>query len=197
MTSRIVQSSTFWSALPFTVVLLAASGCGSHQKAEKKPQAGDVALQRDELALIDDWAVEAPMDHSIDNAVIRQRVLYDYHFVDGQPHLTVVGRRDVITLARHYRGSSWVLNLKPGDADPELYQARIRSVMDLMARQGVVDSELVITDGSPGGIGMPSSDARRIRAESIQGAGSLDKGDPYQNDSGMIQPLDTPLEGGS
>ena len=181
-------------ALP---LVLGLPGCDGDRKNRSGEGASATALQRDELNRIDRWAVEAPIAHSVDNAVITQRILYDYHFESGGSRLTVVGRRDALTLARHYRGTEWKLSVRPGSAGPELYAARVKVVRALMQRQGVADGELVITDGPPGGAGLPASDARRIRAESLKGAGSLRSGDPYSDDGRLVQPLDTPLEGGT
>ena len=190
------QSRLLWSMLALPVVLV-VTGCDGDRKNRSGEGASPTALQRDELNRIDRWAVEAPIAHSVDNAVITQRILYDYHFEAGGSRLTPVGRRDALTMARHYRGTDWELSVRPGSAGPELYAARVKVVRELMQRQGVGGDELVIIDGTPGGAGLPASDARRIRAESLKGAGSLGSGDPYSNDGRMVQPLDTPLEGGS
>ena len=181
-------------ALPLAIGF---AGCDGDRKNRSGQPASATALQRDELNRIDRWAVEAPLAHSVDNAVITQRILYDYLFEAGGSRLTVVGRRDALTMARHYRGSDWELSVRPGSAGPELYAARVKVVRELMQRQGVADDELAITDGTPGGAGLPASDARRIRAESLKGAGSLRSGDPYSDDGRLVQPMDTPLEGGS
>ena len=173
-----------------------SAGCSSAKKADSKGPASDVALQRDELSQIDAWAVEVPMHTSVELAVIRQRILYDYHFVDGSVRLTPIGRRDARILARHYRGTSWELNLKQGSASDALYQERLSAVADLMHSNGVVLSDLTIIDGVPGGSGMPSTDARRIRADSIKGVGSLETGGGYDGGTTVVRPIDTPLEGG-
>ncbi|MEC8735054.1 MAG: hypothetical protein VYB77_03505 [Planctomycetota bacterium] len=190
------QSRLLASMLALPLVI-GFAGCDGDRKNRSGQPASATALQRDELNRIDRWAVEAPLAHSVDNAVITQRILYDYHFEAGGSRLTVVGRRDALTMARHYRGSDWELSVRPGSAGPELYAARVKVVRELMQRQGVADDELAITDGTPGGAGLPASDARRIRAESLKGAGSLRSGDPYSDDGRLVQPMDTPLEGGS
>ena len=177
-------------------VLLVFSGCESSSKKEKAKDPSDIALQRDELSKIDAWAVEVPMHTAVENAVIKQRVLYDYHFVDGQVRLTPLGRRDARILATHYRGTKWDLNLKQGKASEELYQQRMNAIAIMMKANGVELADLTIIDGFPGGQGMPSTDARRIRADSIKGAGSLGADGGYAGATTIIRPVDTPLEGG-
>jgi hypothetical protein len=179
------------------VVLLSLVGCNnSKKKDDTKKAPSDVALQRDQLSKIDAWAVEVPLQASVENAVIRQRVLYDYHFVDGVVRLTPVGRRDARILAKHYKGTQWELNFKQGRASDELYQQRLNAIVIMMKANGVALTDLTIVDGMPGGQGIASTDARRIRADSIKGAGSLSSGDGYDGGTTVVKPLDTPLEGG-
>ena len=179
-----------------TCLLVGMAGCDSHKKAAKPKSASDTALQRDQLSKIDAWAVEAPMVDAVELGVIRQRILYDYHFVEGSERLTPVGRRDARILARHFKGANWVLNVKQGSADDQLYKSRIEAIVVMMAAQGISSDQLAIVDGYPGGQGAASADARRIRAESIEGAGSLGSGDLYNGGETVVRPIDTPLEGG-
>ncbi|MEC8558542.1 MAG: hypothetical protein VXY94_00540, partial [Planctomycetota bacterium] len=96
------QSRLLASMLALPLVI-GFAGCDGDRKNRSGQPASATALQRDELNRIDRWAVEAPLAHSVDNAVITQRILYDYHFEAGGSRLTVVGRRDALTMARHYR----------------------------------------------------------------------------------------------
>ena len=178
------------------VVAFVIAGCESSATKDKKSPPSDTALQRDQLSKIDAWAVEVPIQTSVENAVIRQRVLYDYHFVEGDVRFTPIGRRDARILARHYKGAKWELNLKQGRASDELYQRRMNAVAMMMKSNGVALADLTIVDGVPGGQGVPSADARRIRADSIKGVGSLDTGGGYDGGSTVVRPIDTPLEGG-
>ena len=178
------------------IALLSLVGCSSPKKDDKKKAPSDVALQRDQLSKIDAWAVEVPIKTSVENAVIRQRVLYDYHFVDGAVRLTPLGRRDARILANHYKGTEWELNLKQGRASDQLYEQRMNAIVIMMKANGIALADLTIIDGVPGGQGVPSTDARRIRADSIKGAGSLSSGGGYDGAATVVRPLDTPLEGG-
>ena len=180
--------------IPCFLALLA--GCDSPAKKAKSKGPSDTALQRDQLSKIDAWAVEAPMVDAVELGVIRQRILYDYHFVEGSERLTPVGKRDARILARHFKGTDWVLNVKQGSADDQLYKSKIAAVVVMMAGQGISSDQLAIVDGYPGGSGAASSDARRIRADSIKGAGSLGNDDSYNGGETIVRPIDTPLEGG-
>ena len=72
----------------------------------------------------------------------------------------------------------------------------MNAVVMMMKSNGVALVDLTIVDGMPGGQGVPSADARRIRADSIKGVGSLDNGGGYDGGSTVVRPIDTPLEGG-
>lgn len=166
---------------------LLSQGC--HSKAHK--DAAPTVLQHDMLTQIDRWAVTVPNDQAVESAVITQRVLYDYHFSTGTDRLTKTGHRDLEILIRHYRGQDWQLNMKPGNAAPDLYRNRIKVVESVLLSRGVSLDTVAIIDGLPGGSGLSSENARRIRQDSLDGAGSLEE--PRQS---IRSVSDTPLEGG-
>lgn len=176
-------------------MLFVSSGCDS-TKSKSSDHPAPTALQRDDITKMDRWAVTSPMRAQADAAVVRERVLYEYHFVDGTARLTPLGRRDSATLARHFQGEVWVLNVRQGGADDELYASRIRTVKSLMKPLGVTEGDLVIVDGPAGGDGLAGVDARRIRKETEEGAGSLQSGNSFDGGTEIVRPIDTPLEGG-
>ena len=143
------------------------------------------------LTQIDRWAVTVPNDQAVEGAVITQRVLYDYHFSTGTDRLTKTGHRDLEILIRHYRGQDWQLNMKPGNAGPDLYKDRIKVVESVLLSSGMSLEMVSIIDGLPGGTGVSSDNARRIRQESLDGAGILE-----QSQQSIRSVSDTPLEGG-
>ena len=186
-----------WTTLlGVTGLLLASPGCNSANSKgsdDRKP----TALQRDDITTIDRWAVESPQRASMEAAIVRERILYDYHFVDGTARLTPLGRRDAEILARHFRGETWTLSIRQGNVDDGLYASRIKTVRSLMTPLGVTGKELVVVDSHAGGDGIASADARRIRRQSEQGAGSLKSGNDFNGGTEVVRPIDTPLEGGS
>jgi hypothetical protein len=144
------------------------------------------------LSQIDRWTVTVPNDQAVEAAVVTQRVLYDYHFVNGTDRLTQTGIRDLDILTRHFRGLDWQLNMKRGKADGPLYEKRIEAVKIVLSSSGLDLAAVVISDGLPGGNGLSSADARRIRKDSLEGAGTLES-----DSSDSARPVfDTPIEGG-
>jgi hypothetical protein len=144
------------------------------------------------LSQIDRWTVTVPNDQAVEAAVVTQRVLYDYHFVNGTDRLTQTGIRDLDILASHFNGLEWKLNIKRGDADGVLYEKRIEAVKIVLSSSGLDLDSVVISDGLPGGSGLSSEDARRIRKDSQEGAGALES-----SSSDSARPVfDTPVQGG-
>ena len=180
------------SLLMLPLCAFAVVGCESHSKTKDSPQ--PTLMQHDQIGQLDRWAVESPSRASVDSAIIRQSTLYDYHFVDGMASLTPVGRRDVVVLARHFRGDDWLLRMRQGSAGDDLYQDRMDTVRELLERYSA-ESGVTIVDALPGGAGLASEDARRIRKEAIM----RDQAEQSTGGSGngSDRPMDTPLEGGS
>ncbi len=166
---------------------LLSQGCQGKAQKETAP----TVLQHDMLTQIDRWAVTVPNDQAVEGAVITQRVLYDYHFSTGTDRLTKTGHRDLEILIRHYRGQDWQLNMKPGNAGPDLYKNRIKVVESVLLSSGMSLEMVSIIDGLPGGTGVSSDNARRIRQDSLDGAGTLEQGQ-----QSIRSVSDTPLEGG-
>ena len=179
------STRAFCTVCIFAVVL--SQSCQGKAKKETAP----TVLQHDMLTQIDRWAVTVPNDQAVEGAVITQRVLYDYHFSTGTDRLTKTGRRDLEILIRHYRGQGWQLNMKPGNASPDLYKNRIKVVESVLLSSGMSLDTVSIIDGLPGGTGVSSDNARRIRQDSLDGAGTLEQGQ-----QSIRSVSDTPLEGG-
>ena len=178
-----------------TVVLhiaLAAFCVGCESSARSRDNEGTTRIQRDQMTQLDRWAVESPGRSSVEAAVIRQATLFEYHFNTGLSTLTPIGRRDALILARHFRGEDWVLSVRQGAADDLLYRDRVLQVESLV--EGVSGGAGVVTivDGLPGGGGLASDEARRIRRDSMEGAGSLQSG--AGRAAAGVGALDTPLE---
>lgn len=138
------------------VALVMACGC-SHKPA---PKYEPVLTRGGE---VDFYRAEA-----VDNAVIREHTIYPYQFVEGRAELDELGRRDVNVLAEHYGGQGGTLNVRRGNAAPELYAARCNAVMEALAAAGVDPKRMTLADGLPGGDGMSSREVV-IMLESKQG----------------------------
>ena len=173
--------------------VLSGFGCHSDGGAAKdKPR--PTTLKPAELTQLDRWTVESPMRSSVEAGVIRQSALFEYHFNQGKSSLTPIGRRDLGILASYNRGQDWVLVLRQGGAGNALYAERVAMVEGIVDKQYSGRGSLTIVDGLPGGEGLASTEARRIREESLKKTDSLSTDGASSN---QPRPLDSPLEGGS
>jgi len=92
----------------------------------------------------------------VENAIIAQHTLYPYHFVADGASLNELGQRDLMVLAKHFKEHPGVLNIGAGEAGAELYEARIAHVLIRLKEAGVETDRTSVSDGMPGGPGMPS-----------------------------------------
>jgi hypothetical protein len=95
-------------------------------------------------------------ENAVNQAIIAQHTVYPYHFVTSAAVLNELGQHDLQVLAAHYAEHPGQLNIRQGDAPPDLYEARRAVVMDSLVKAGVDVSRVAIGDGLPGGEGMPS-----------------------------------------
>ena len=102
-------------------------------------------------------------DTAMENALIAQHTLYSYHFVNNSAQLNELGRRDLSILAKHFKDYPGELNVSRDGASEILYQERITYVIGQLKKDGIDLSKLVISDGMPGGSGMPASDVLQIK----------------------------------
>lgn len=132
------------------IILLAglAVGC-AHRPRPQTPEQQQVA---------DEWLVNTVRDAAVSNAIIRQHTLFPYHFDADGAALNELGRRDLSVLAEHYQQNAGELNVRRGDASEALYRSRVQQVAETLARAGVNADRVKISDGPPGGDGMPSED---------------------------------------
>jgi hypothetical protein len=93
----------------------------------------------------------------VENAIITQHTLYPYEFaVDGEK-LNDLGQRDFAVLARHFAEYPGLLNIHQGaGVSPELYKARVAYVTSRLKDAGIEPARVTISDGMPGGPGMPA-----------------------------------------
>lgn len=92
-------------------------------------------------------------DAAIRNAVVRQRTLYPYHFEDDGATPNELGLRELDVLAEHYRRAPGTLNIRKAHTPDPLYEGRVSTVRDLLARAGVDVASMRFEDGMPGGDG--------------------------------------------
>jgi hypothetical protein len=103
----------------------------------------------------------------VENAIIAQHTLYPYHFVPDGETLNTLGDRDLAVLAKHFQKHPGTLNIRRGDVPGELYDARVTHAAERLGQYGVKTDRVSISDGLPGGTGMPSERVVMILDESI------------------------------
>ncbi|MFC1634464.1 hypothetical protein ACFL5Z_06440 [Planctomycetota bacterium] len=105
---------------------------------------------------------------SVENAIIAQHTLYPYHFVPDGARLNELGERDFSVLARHFAEQTGSLNIRRGTTPAELYEARVTVVIESLKEAGIETSRVSMSDGMPGGSGMPSERVVTILQETPQ-----------------------------
>lgn len=120
------------------------------------------AVNLDEDSSLNVWLVKNVQDAAMRNAIIQQHTLFHYHFVPDSEKLNDLGKIDLTVLADHYRENSGELNVRKGNVKAELYEARLRTVREMLHRAGVNEDRVAISDGFPGGEGMSSERVLKI-----------------------------------
>lgn len=114
-------------------------------------------------------------DTAVQNAIVSQHTLYAYHFVPDGPQLNELGERDLAVLAHHFARNGGSLNIRRHDIPAELYQARVNTVRERLREAGIDAERVRVSDGMPGGSGMPSEHVLVIlegKGQSAAAAGS-------------------------
>lgn len=130
------------------------------------PQSRDrVTIGDADQRAADQAFVREPFGDQARRGVIRQRALFDAHFVPDSDRLSSLGRRDVAILADALRNSGGRISLRRGSTSEQLYAARVAQVRAAFVSFGIDSSRISIDDGLPGGAGATTEDALLIRAD--------------------------------
>lgn len=105
---------------------------------------------------MNEWMANSYYDDMSDNALIAQRTFYPHHFASGGAALNALGLKNTEVLAAHYRSHPSELNIRRGDASPELYEARVQTVRAAFEARGVEMARVAVKDGFAGGDGITS-----------------------------------------
>jgi hypothetical protein len=108
------------------------------------------------------WLANAVYDAAIRNAIIAQRAIFPYHFELDAPTLHELGRRDLAVLTAHFQTRPGQLSVRRGDVAPELYDRRVRTVLDALVVAGVDEARITISDTPARGDGLPSEQVLHI-----------------------------------
>ena len=111
----------------------------------------------EQRASLNAWLADSLHDAAMENAIIAQHTLFRYQFVSNAAVLNELGERDLNILAAHFKEHPGRLNIRRGDVAADLYQARIKGVVELLAKAGVDrGTRLRRTDPAPQGRGLIS-----------------------------------------
>jgi len=133
----------FGRTLGICVACCLVAGCEEYSQKETRKDL-DIEL------------IKAINNIGLENAIVVQHTLYPYHFVANGDGLNDLGRRDFGVLASHYKEHPGPLTIRQGDAPAELYERRVAHVSQRLQQAGVEVSRVGLSDGMPGGTGMPS-----------------------------------------
>ena len=111
-------------------------------------------------------------DIAIQNAIISEHTMFPYHFVKNGAELNDLGQRDLAVLTQHLAQNGGHLNIRQLAASAELYEARVSLVREMLQEAGIEIERISISDGMPGGSGMPSERVLVILEQASQNAGA-------------------------
>lgn len=107
------------------------------------------------------------------NAVMRQHVLFPYHFIDNGAELNELGQRDLAILAEHFVEHPGLLTLRQSDTPPNLYASRVHMIVHKLREAGIDTERIQVSDGMPGGRGMASDRVLTILENESQTAATM------------------------
>lgn len=161
---RFVPSRQLHRAAPVSAACIAAgllASCASPPQSDANSATVSDAVQRS----ADRQFVGGPFKDQARQGVIRQRALFEAHFVPESDQLTSLGRRDVAILADAMRTSGGGISIRCSQASPTLYAARVERVRTALVAAGIDASRVKVDDALPGGTGTSTDDALFIRAD--------------------------------
>jgi outer membrane protein OmpA-like peptidoglycan-associated protein len=126
------------------IVVAVTLGC-----AEPEPKV-------EQRSALNAWLADSVGETAINRAIVLQGTVFAYHFVLNGASLNELGEHDLSVLASHYRENPGALSIRRGNADADLYEARVAAVLDALAQAGVDRSRITTADTLPGGEGITS-----------------------------------------
>ena len=147
-------------ALPMLgCLMLALAACMPTPPA----QPNSVHVQDDVQREADRTYVKEPFDDQVRQGVIRQKTIFENQFRPDSAELTTIGRRNVRMLAKSMGETGGRIAVPRGSASGTLYAARLDAVRAALAEDGITKDRVQVGDGTPGGPGMATAEALRIR----------------------------------
>lgn len=154
-----------WSVVTATLALacLPVVTCASCS-APKEPRSSTTLSDSDQRSADRDF-VREPFKDQARQGVIRQRALFDAHFIPDSDQLSALGRRDVAVLADAMRSTGGGIAVRCGSVSPELFAARVATVRRTLIAAGIDPQRVIISSDMPKGPGTTTEDALMIRAD--------------------------------
>lgn len=109
--------------------------------------------------------VREPFKDQARQGVIRQRALFEAHFIPDSDRLSALGRRDVAVLADAMRSTGGGISVRCSSISPELFAARVATVRRTLIAAGIDPARVMISSDMPKGPGTTTEDALMIRAD--------------------------------
>jgi len=144
-----IMKTSLLVALFFVCFIL----CSCNETVKKNPV---------DKGLINTSQVNMFNDIAMENAIVTQRTLYPYHFINGSEKLNELGNRDVSILIGHLKEYPGQLNLRQGETPISIYQARVAYVSQQLQDAGIDMEKVSIVDDMAGGSGMSTDDVVEI-----------------------------------
>jgi hypothetical protein len=197
--------------LLFTTILAALAGCASSGASsgdsaatrpadEPTPATADARDDKDDDDDEDELSPEeqvAQLDrlgtyiHMIDNAILEDMALFDFHFVPNRARLNALGQQRVERLADLIELYGGQINLSSMESDETLLNARLAEVREYLSTCGAdVGPDSVMLEQA-GGRGISSKDAifiRQARAFAAPTAGNQSQGMGQSSSSATKNP---------
>jgi len=101
-------------------------------------------------------------DDAVNNAIIVQRTLFPYHFVDNSSTMNELGYHDLKVLGEHFKRHPGPLNIRRGCVSEELYAERVAKVLSVLEEEGVKRNNIEVIDTLPAGDGLASQRVLKI-----------------------------------
>ncbi len=160
--------------LSIAALLGILGGCAAEPK-EPEPKEPVADAELDVSARTDKSLVNAVHDQAVYNAIVTQHTFFPYHFISNGDALNELGQRDLGALADYYRQHPGDVIVRRGDATDELYDARVRHVLQGLQQAGVETDRVKVADALPPGAGMPGD--RVVKILNLKPIKGYDAGD--------------------
>lgn len=154
------------SAIRALAVALASVHVLSLAACSSEKQSGDMTTLSDSVQRSADRDfVREPFKDQARQGVVRQRALFEAHFIPDSDRLSALGRRDVAVLADAMRSTGGGISVRCSSATPALFAARVATVRKSLITAGIDPARVIVNEEMPGGPGTTTEDALMIRAE--------------------------------